>query len=256
MATHWTTPTTNAREPYERDGYLSPVDLFDDGQASRFRDAFDALERREGKDKSVIDLKGRHVDEPFIWEMATHPRLLDWMQALIGENLLLLTTHFFCKYPGGDDGHFVAWHQDIAYWGLEPANAHTAWIAIDDSDLANGCMEVVPGSHRAGVLAHGKADRANNLLASNQAIEPGELALDTVRPLTLRAGQMSVHHGALAHASQPNRSARRRCGLTVRFITPEVRQVRPSNNEMAWWQPVLVRGRDTHGHFANTAPNT
>ena len=193
----------DAREQYQRDGFLCPIEFLDDAEISAYRSEFDTLEKIEGKENSIIALKGRHFDQPFIWNIATEPKLLDWIETLIGPNILLLSTNFFCKYPGGDDGHYVAWHQDVAYWGLEPADAITAWIAIDDSNLSNGCMEVIPGTHLTPSLVHGKSDRPNNLLASNQAIPPSELNLSAAQAFELQAGQMSIHDGALVHASRP-----------------------------------------------------
>ena len=253
METATTEPGTAALTRYQRDGFLSPISLLDAEKVGRYRTAFDTLEREEGRDKCVIQLKGRHTDQLFVRELATHPRVLDWIESLVGPDLMLMSTHFFCKYPGDDAGHFVAWHQDVTYWGLEPAEAITAWIAIDTSDRANGCMEVIPGSHRQGLYEHGTSTRPNNLLATNQAIAERHLALESVVPLELQAGQMSIHHGALAHASRPNTSGRRRCGLTARFITPEVRQVR-ANNSGLWWQPELVRGKDRFNHWEHS-PN-
>src|SRR5689334_12216893 len=101
---------------FRADGYLSGIRIADDAEARHTRQLFDALEAREGRDKTRIGLIDRHFDQAFIWEMATHPRILDSIEALIGPNILLLATHFFCKY--GQEEKFVAWHQDVTYWGL------------------------------------------------------------------------------------------------------------------------------------------
>src|SRR5207244_2165335 len=117
---------------------------------------FDAVEARVGRELAEIKLHDRHLDEEFVWRLATHPRVLDAVEELIGPDILLLGSHFFCKYPAEERGErFVAWHQDVTYWGLEPPFALSAWVAIDDADEANGCMRAIPGSHRAGVLTHG-----------------------------------------------------------------------------------------------------
>ena len=164
------TVTDSARQQYETDGYLSPIDLFSADEIDAYREQFDELEAREGKETTQIGLQARHFDQEFIWKLAADPRVLDWMEGVMGEDLLLLSTHFFCKYPDAKGEKFVAWHQDVTYWGLEPDEAHTAWIAIDDSDVENGCMQVIPGSHTEGIVPHGKSDRGGNLLSINQEI--------------------------------------------------------------------------------------
>ncbi|MDA0335656.1 MAG: phytanoyl-CoA dioxygenase family protein [bacterium] len=237
---------------YQRDGFVTRLDIFSEPEIAAFRAEFDDLEAREGKEKCQIGLQGRHMDEAFIWRMAADARILDAVSACMGQDIMLLSTHFFCKYPDPEGSKFVAWHQDITYWGLEPPEAHTAWIAIDDADLGNGCMQVIPGSHRDGIVEHGKAANAGNLLSINQEI-PDEL-VDTNRAVAieLRAGQVSIHDGQLYHASFPNTSQRRRCGLTVRFIPPAARQVQANSTGQQWY-PILLRGEDQHHHYAPTA---
>ena len=90
-------------------------------------------------------------------------------------------------------------------------------------------MRVLPRSHREGVKVHGTAERQGNLLSINQEIPDDQLHTAGAVDLELRAGQMSVHHGRLVHASNPNRSTRRRCGLVARYISPAVRQVNPDS---------------------------
>jgi ectoine hydroxylase-related dioxygenase (phytanoyl-CoA dioxygenase family) len=136
----------------------------------------------------------------------------------------------------------------VTYWGLEPPFAITAWYAVDDSDVENGCMRVIPGTHRAGIREHGKAERPGNLLSINQevsvTVEEEARAVD----LVLRAGEISLHHGMAIHGSNPNRSTRRRCGLTLRYVPPSVKQV-ALNSQGRGYTAVLVRGEDRFHHF-------
>ena len=149
----------------------------------------------------------RHFDVEFVWRLATHRRVLDAVEAVLGPDILLLASNFFCKYPAEERGErFVAWHQDVTYWGLEPPRAITAWIAIDDADVENGCMSVIPGSHRLGILEHGKSAREGNLLSINQEVPDGLVDEARAVSMPLRAGQMSLHDGMLLHGSHPNRS--------------------------------------------------
>ena len=236
------------RRDYRRDGFITGVEVFSEGEIAETRRAFDRLEDREGREKCQIGLGGLHDREEFIWRLATDGRILDIIEAFIGRDILLLSTHFFCKYPDPQADKFVAWHQDVTYWGLEPPIALTAWVAIDDSEIANGCMRVIPGTHRTGIAPHAKSAAEGNLLSINQEI-PHEYVDETrAVDLELEAGQISVHDGHLFHASNPNRSERRRCGLTLRFVPTKVRQAE-LNSVGTSWQPILVRGEDRFRHF-------
>ena len=171
---------------------------------------------------------------------------MGYIESLIGEDILLLATHFFCKYR--DETKFVAWHQDVTYWGLEPPEATTVWFAVDDSDVENGCMRGIPSSHRNGVMQHGKSNAAGNLLSINQEVGISADEERTAVDLELKSGQASIHHGQLVHGSLPNRTDRRRCGLTIRYVAPNVRQA-DGNSLGKRWSPVLVRGEDPYGNF-------
>jgi len=231
---------------YETEGFLLGIRVVDEGKAWWYQKKFDELEAKEGREKCQIGVIDRHFDQEFIWELATNPKILDCIESLIGPNILLLATHAFCKY--GPQEKFVAWHQDLTYWGLEPPSAITAWYAIDDSDCENGCMRVIPGTHRRGILEHGKSQKVGNLLSINQEVavseEDGKRAVD----LILKAGEISIHDGELIHGSLPNRSTRRRCGMTIRYVPPWVKPVR-KNSMRRTWSAILLRGEDNEKHF-------
>lgn len=248
----------NLVQAFEAQGFVSGIKIFDEEGAGRVRGQFDALEAREGRERCQIGLLDRHLDQRFVWEVGTHPKILDAVEAVIGPDVMLLATHFFCKYPAPEETtegraeRFVAWHQDVTYWGLDPAFAITAWYAVDDSDVENGCMRAIPGTHREGIREHGKSERKGNLLSINQEapVTPEEEARAVDMPL--RAGEISLHHGALIHGSNPNRSSRRRCGLTLRYIPTSVKQVR-TNSLGRRYSAILVRGEDRYGYFEKMA---
>ena len=232
---------------YANDGFLNALTIHSDGEVGEVRRQFDELETREGKEHCQIGLQGRHVDQKLLWDLATTPTILDCMEAILGPDVMLLSTHVFCKYPENNPTKFVAWHQDVTYWGLEPPEATTAWYAIDDADAENGCMQVLPGTHRSGITEHGTSDRAGNLLSINQEIST-ELDESTKVDLAMKAGQISIHDGYLVHGSAPNRSNRRRCGVTIRYCRPNVKPVR-ENSVKKPWPAIIVRGKDRFNHF-------
>ncbi|MEX0642561.1 MAG: phytanoyl-CoA dioxygenase family protein [Pirellulales bacterium] len=234
------------KEFFRENGYLSGINVCSVAEAAYFRDCFDQLERVEGKEMCAMGLLDRHFDQRFIWELASHPKIVESLQEVLGPDIVLLATHFFCKY--GPEEKFVAWHQDVTYWGLEPPQAVTAWYAVDDADQENGCMRVIPCSHRDGIRQHGKSDREGNLLSINQEVPVDEAEEQRACDVVLQAGQMSLHDGTLIHGSLPNRSSRRRCGLTLRYSVPSVRQVEKNSLGQSW-RTVLVSGEDRYGHF-------
>lgn len=227
-------------DAFETEGYLSGIRVVDESTARRYQTLFNELEAREGRDKCQIQLLDRHFDQEFVWRIATNPIVLDCIRALLGPDVMLMATHFFCKY--GPTDKFVAWHQDLTYWGLEPPIAISAWYAIDDSDCENGCMRVIPGTHRRGILTHGKSAKQGNLLSINQQALISEQEEQRAVDIVLKAGEISLHHGLLIHGSQPNASTRRRCGLTNVFIPANVKQVE-KNSLGEYFRVVLVNGQ-------------
>jgi ectoine hydroxylase-related dioxygenase (phytanoyl-CoA dioxygenase family) len=178
----------------------------------------------------------------FTWanELARHPAVLDAVEDIIGPDILCWSTSFFIKEAHSPS--FVSWHQDATYWGLSTTDVITAWIALSDVPMASGPMKFWPGSHLRNQLEHRDTFDNDNLLSRGQEIAvevPAGEGVDV--PLT--AGEISLHHVLLAHASGPNTTADRRIGLAVRYIPPHVRQLKVRDSA------TLVRGRDTHGNF-------
>lgn len=232
---------------FEALGYASKIRVADRAAVTRYRQSFDELEQREGRAKCQKGLFDPHFTVSFVWELASHPAILDSVEALLGPDLLLMGSHFFCKY--GPSEAFVAWHQDVTYWGLEPQLAVSAWYAVDDSDAGNGCMQVIPKSHQGGIRGHGKSsDASANLLSINQQIPVTDDELHEVVNIELAAGEISLHDGLTIHGSPPNRSERRRCGLAMIYLPTHVRQA-SANSLGTEWAAVLVRGENRQRNF-------
>lgn len=208
---------------YKRDGYATGLVVREPNEAEELRRAFDTLEAEVGRDRAMTGILDRHFDVPWLMDLAMDPKIVSLVEAVYGDGAKLLATHAFCKF--GPDDRYVAWHQDLTYWGLEPPRALTVWYAIDRSDRENGCMSVIPGTHLAGKREHGKAERAGNLLSINQEVPVNEEEQAGAVDLILESGQASVHDGWLIHGSLPNRSTRRRCGITLRYVPAGVEQV-------------------------------
>lgn len=148
------------------------------------------------------------------FDFARDAALLDLVEALIGPDIVLWTAAFFCK--PATTGLEVPWHQDGQYWPIRPRATVTAWIALDDVDAGNGCMRIIPGSHRVGEFTHARSSREDLVL--NNVLDDPRIDLASARDIELRAGQLSLHDVDLVHGSQPNTSGRRRAGLALRYM--------------------------------------
>lgn len=239
--------TSELKRHFKEEGYLLNLPILSPAEIQHIRDVYENLEREGGERNNKGRITNAHHTCRELWEIATHPRVLDTMEALLGPDIILISTGFFVKQPSATD-QFVAWHQDTMYWGLEPPFAATMWLAIDDADAENGCMRVIPGSHRLGLLPHRTSRQAGNLLGENQEIDSALFDESSAVNFCLKAGTASVHHGELIHGSNPNRSTRRRCGMTMRFTTPQIKPVSTGPHAFSD-QPILVRGEDKYGHF-------
>jgi ectoine hydroxylase-related dioxygenase (phytanoyl-CoA dioxygenase family) len=226
-------------QQYERDGFLFPLPGLQRDEAQGYRRRLEAFEKRNGG-----PLKGNmrhkvHLLFPWAHEIVTHPKILDAVEDVLGPDIICWATNLFTKEA--HDPAFVSFHQDATYWGLQPNDVMTAWVALSDCPANSGPMKFMPGSHKQ-QLTHRDTFHANNLLTRGQEIEV-EVDESKAAQVVLKAGQMSFHHVMVVHGSGPNESDDRRIGLAIRYVPTYVRQVKMRDTAM------LVRGQDRHGNF-------
>jgi len=234
--------TVEQVEQYCRDGYVSPVRAFPVQEALAYRARLEEGERKFGP-LSVGQL-GSKTHMLFTWadEMIRTPALLDAIEDLIGPDILVYQLTMWIKPPRDDA--IVDWHQDASYFGLEPHEHVTAWVALTNANSEAGCVKVIPGSHKGGQLHHAvRQGRARNMLPRGQSIAP-DYDASTAVEMPLQPGEFSLHHTLAVHGSEPNRSDDRRIGVGISYIPARVRftgSVRLSAK--------LVRGVDRFHHF-------
>ena len=229
-----------AVDAYRRDGYYSPVRVMSAAEAQGYRAALEAHEAKLGQ---PLQSNMRHKTHLlFTWADALvhHPKVLDAVEDAIGPDILCWTTTFFIKEANSPG--FVSWHQDSTYWGLDPDEVITAWVAFTEVDEANGYMQVIPGSHKIDQLPHVDTFHKDNLLSRGQEIAV-DVDVSKAVGLAMHAGEMSLHHIKLVHGSAANRTNDRRIGLAIRYIPTYVRQTKVRDSAM------LVRGVDKYHHF-------
>lgn len=197
--------------------------------------------------------------------LARDPEIVELVSALIGGDVALWGCHVFCK-PAGD-GYETPWHQDGHYWPIRPLATCTVWVALEPSTRANGCLRVIPRSHRARRLGeHLHEDRDG--LTLNQRMADGAFDPADAVDIELEPGQMSLHDVYMIHGADANRSAQRRTGVALRYFPTSShfdRALRPVEGRSG--VPVnfatrplwLLRGRDLCGlndYVAGHPPGT
>lgn len=172
--------------------------------------------------------------DPFWVRLVSDERLLDIAELFVGPDIALFASHYISKPPFS--GKPVLWHQDGAYWPLEPMHVVTLWLAVDESTAENGCMRVIPGSHHENLHELRQCDDIESVLGSESAVTVDESkAVD----LVLSPGDVEVHHPNIMHGSNANTSPRRRCGLTIRYIPTSTRI---TSEEQPFVSALLLRG--------------
>lgn len=227
---------------YNEMGYVFPLDLYTSKEAAANRAYFDELmDGAAAAGWDAYSINGWQLNCRGMYDMIVEPRILDYVQDLLGQDLICWGAHFFCKIAG--DERQVSFHQDASYWPLTPSKTVTVWLAIDDVDLENGPMTVVPGSHRHGQIAFENSDATEKNILGQTVVDAKQYGQEPV-PFVMQAGQISIHTDLLLHGSEANLSDRRRCGLTMRFVPPDVRAHKGWNGNA-----IICRGSDPDGHW-------
>ena len=214
--------TAEQLDHYKNKGYVSPVSALSSIEAKEIRDEVENIEKNwqgalEGINRNYI-----HLISPMLNKICLNKNILDAVESVIGKDILICGTTLFIKDP--KEKGFVSFHQDAKYIGLEPHNWVTVWVAITDANENNGCMRMLPGSHKDNLKHHEEKFDDNNLLTRGQTIE--NVSLDNTDPVILKAGEISLHHPKIVHGSGLNYSNDRRIGFVIQsYIGTNVNQI-------------------------------
>ena len=208
---------------YENDGYVVPTyRVPEDRMAALSAAAKEVM--AANPDTRPEQLPNIHITNgagthlkghPAFLDLALDEDLLDLVSCVLGDDIVMWGCQIFCK--PGSDGMEVPMHQDGQYWPIRPLATCTVWLAIDDSDRDNGCLAVIPGSHRDRVNYRHHTREDDNIVL-NQAVDDPRAFERPPALVELERGQLSMHDIYLIHGSAPNTSGRRRAGLALRYM--------------------------------------
>lgn len=248
---------------YEQ-GFLGPFTLCSPEEMAALRDQLWKEIERPSQAYGFVTGRDRHLDCPSVWRLLQRPEWTERLAQLLGPNLLLWRSQLFLKNPGAAE---VTWHQASTYLSEEgyKATLHpverdplfqlTTWLAFDDVDIENGCMQFIKGSHRKIHTMKIGSDDSEGFAKARVKLEI-DIKPEDVVDMPMRAGQFVIFSERCIHGSPPNTSKnRRRWGMAFRTILPSVKvydedllhRVFYLEEEFSLenWGAVVLRGEDT-----------
>jgi phytanoyl-CoA hydroxylase len=209
-----------AASEFDRYGYLVLPDLLEPTLLAELRTESIAICRGDrgeidgvepaGSSETDLDVLRRylcihfpHKLSPLAREVASHPAAVEALTGVIGPNVKMMQSMLFIKSEGKPG---QAWHQDETHIPTRDRSLAAVWIALDDATLENGCLWVIPGSHRAGVLYPDREQDDPRFDCTREAYGFRYREEDAV-PVELPAGSALVFDGHLLHRSLPNTGA-------------------------------------------------
>jgi len=204
-------------DQYKSEGYTGPIQFCSPDQAEIWRKEFyQVLGQDEKKPKKANhDLSAFHHDHLWAYNICTNPVITDSIsQILNSEDLFLWAMHFWYKEPG--NRNYIPWHQDKNYWPMNPAINATAWIALGESKKENGCLRLIPGTHK-NEYKHEELDKLSSLGEGIKDVNESK-ALD----LEMEPGQVVFFNESIIHGSKANDSNIARVACSVRYTIPSV----------------------------------
>lgn len=253
-------------EAFARDGFLNDgIRILTDEQVVELRDRLDAVMagRSEGEAEALRNLAGGEIDSDRvvvqivnIWEAdslfrshLSNPLATAAVAELCGTDTLRV-WHDQIQYKPPIVGTATGWHQDYPAWPvLEPADLVSCWVALDDATLENGCMRMVPGSHRWGI--HRALNSGEDFAP---AYDPEDLpagARVEVVPCEVKAGCGVFHHCLTWHGSAPNPSPRPRRAIAVHYMPGYTRYV-PKGTHLVEHRVEVAPGEVLQGRYFPT----
>ena len=209
-------------DQYHDQGFISPIRVISEQEAYSIKKELEKVEAEFPEEINAESRNNLHLSFAFLDALAHNQIIVDAIEDLIGPDISLWASVMFIKEPSSK--HYVSWHQDATYMGLDSTNFPTPWVALSPSNKETGCMTMIPGSHKTKIQAHDDTFAENNILTRGQVIPNVDESKGV--DLILKPGEMSIHHGAIIHGSQPNKSKQRRIGFSLQsYMPPNIKQI-------------------------------
>ncbi len=201
-------PNADIAHQFEQNGYLIVPDLFTAAEAAQLKAEMQAVvdavcdEKRQAGDDNWRAI--RHVGvyvglayrSALFRQLVGDARILDLLEPLLGPDIEFLSDK--AVFKDHDTDFDSPWHQDHPYW--EGSHKLSLWVALDEATVANGCLKLVPGSHKA----HAVHDGASDDRGFGHRLDAARIPADSAVSAPIPVGGAIVFHDLTLHASHPN----------------------------------------------------
>lgn len=167
----------------------------------------------DDKDRFSVRLFNPHLHDGFSLQMMKLPIVRGSLAQLLGDEATGVQSMYFYKEPNSPG---QAAHQDYYYIRNEPNTLTATWIAMEQVNEENGCLWVIPGSHKLGVLSHGAVKNLQEHEAWTDEVEDVDLSKEI--PVIMEQGDILIFDSLLIHSSTRNRSNRWRRSYVCHYI--------------------------------------
>ena len=228
---------------FQDNGYLVVPDLLSPEQLHELRAKVDqvldgTLKPESGRDDFTLQMEPKIKDDPnvprrekirvafhlchnhsYFMQHVTRPEIKDVVEDLFGTGVRLYTDQLFVKPP--HHGSEVPFHQDSAYWPQAEPNIISCWVALDDATIENGCVRMIPGTHKA-PIPHSEFPGTQKYGLLEEQVDVSKEV-----PVEIKAGGAMFHHSLTVHRSFPNTSDYGRRGLVSIYLPENLKFLEP-----------------------------
>ena len=230
--------TAQEVEFFNENGYVGPFKMCEPAEMDSVRARVETdVFATPPKLHDIIE-QCRHLDCRVLYDLCSHPAIVERMASVLGPNLVLWRSNVFIKNPGDKE---VPWHQDYNYWPLDPAINISAWIAIDEATPENSCVQIIPGTHRSEF----PSVKSPPEMLFNKMTDPACVDLSKKIDMPLKPGEFFLFNERTMHHSEKNTSNKRRMGLAVRVTLPTCKV--DHTRLIAGHRCIQLCGEDRHG---------
>ncbi|MCW7763112.1 phytanoyl-CoA dioxygenase family protein, partial [Photorhabdus luminescens] len=235
---------------YRKNGYLVFKSVIDKKEATSQLKHFFHL--KETFSNIPPDEISSHLlqNDPQWYELISSSSMLDVAEMFIGKDIAHFYSRYFAKSP--HIGRAVPWHQDGAYYPLDPIRLCTLWVSLTHSTPNNGCLRIIPGSQHSKLREIKKSDDPKSIL--KRVMDSDNIGEEKAVDIITEPGDVVIIDPKVIHSSNINKSSEWRIGLAVRYIPTDVKITWQSLYGSPWDCAFMLRGMTKNNEFNNYLP--